>query len=144
MPLSDEAWQTLYDLGYATPGHSERPSSFVWPATGLRGSRRTRSTGACDAALKRACEKAGIVDCGWHTLRHTFASHLVMRGVPLRVVQEWLGHASIKMTEVYAHLSPGLDYSHYVNSLDRHLQPGLNTPRLPPGTPDAGVDSEKK
>lgn len=41
-----------------------------------------------------------------HTLRHTCASRLVQRGVPLKVVQEWLGHKSITTTMRYAHLSP--------------------------------------
>lgn len=43
---------------------------------------------------------------GWHVLRHTYASHLVMRGAPIKVVQELLGHASISMTMVYSHLEP--------------------------------------
>lgn len=42
-----------------------------------------------------------------YALRHTCASFLVQRGVPLKVVQEWLGHKNITMTMRYAHLAPG-------------------------------------
>ena len=55
---------------------------------------------------RRACRKAGLRQIGWHVLRHTFASHLVMRGAAMKVVQELLGHATIEMTMRYAHLSP--------------------------------------
>ena len=42
----------------------------------------------------------------FHDLRHTFASHLVMKGVDLRTVANLMGHRDIKMTMRYAHLAP--------------------------------------
>jgi integrase len=50
-----------------------------------------------------ACEKAGIADVTWHTLRHTFASRLVNSGVDIVTVKELLGHSSISVTMRYAH-----------------------------------------
>jgi integrase len=60
----------------------------------------------CKHPLWRACKRAGLREIGWHCLRHTFASHLVMRGAAMKVVQELLGHATIEMTNRYSHLSP--------------------------------------
>lgn len=56
--------------------------------------------------LHAACTAASVEPCGYHVLRHTFASQLALRGVPLIVVRDLLGHSSIKMTERYAHLTP--------------------------------------
>ncbi|HVB55761.1 MAG TPA: tyrosine-type recombinase/integrase [Candidatus Acidoferrales bacterium] len=50
-----------------------------------------------------ACEKAGIMDVTWHTLRHLFASRLVNSGVDIVTVKELLGHSSISVTMRYAH-----------------------------------------
>jgi integrase len=52
-----------------------------------------------------AVERAGIEGVTWHTLRHTFASRLVMLGVNLKTVQVLMGHKSITMTARYAHLA---------------------------------------
>ncbi|MEE8408304.1 MAG: tyrosine-type recombinase/integrase [Myxococcota bacterium] len=57
-------------------------------------------------ALRRIRKRAGLRPFEWHVLRHSFASHLVMRGVQLKAVQELLGHSNIEMTMRYAHLSP--------------------------------------
>jgi len=57
--------------------------------------------------MRRAADRAGLKGASWHTLRYTCASRLVMRGVSLRIVQAILGHASIRQTEIYAHLAPG-------------------------------------
>jgi len=55
------------------------------------------------AGFVLGCEKAGISDVTWHTLRHTFASRLVNSGVDIVTVKELLGHSSISVTMRYAH-----------------------------------------
>jgi len=55
---------------------------------------------------KRAGRKARLLHHGVHILRHTFCSHLAMRGAPARAIQELTGHADLSMTQRYMHLSP--------------------------------------
>ena len=76
--------------------------------------------GATKHPLWRACKRAGLRRIGWHVLRHTFASHLVMRKAPIKAVQELLGHSTIKMTERYVHLSPDVRKD-AVRLLDDHV-----------------------
>lgn len=55
--------------------------------------------------LKKACEKAGLREIGWHVLRHTFASHLAGNNAPMKAIQEMLGHSDIVTTMRYSHVS---------------------------------------
>ena len=56
-------------------------------------------------SFRTALKKAGITDFHFHDLRHTSASHLLMRGASMKAVQEHLGHTTIAMTQRYSHLS---------------------------------------
>jgi integrase len=125
VPLTPDAIKMLRTVRPA----DARPATIIW-----RGKEpgRTRSEKGCCHGIEQARDAAGLgADIGWHTLRHTYASWLVMRGVPLRVVQQYLGHASIVHTERYAHLAP--DFGHAAVALLDLPLAHVAPPALPPG-----------
>lgn len=56
--------------------------------------------------FQEACRTAGVRVITFHDLRHTFATRLAAHGEPLRTIQEYLGHADAKTTQIYAHYAP--------------------------------------
>lgn len=87
IPLSPAALSALEDLG---------KGEWVLPQV---------TPQSLSRAFLKDARKAGIGG-NLHCLRHTFCSHLVMQGIPLRTVQALAGHSTIVMTQKYAHLSP--------------------------------------
>ena len=96
IPLDDRAVKVLKELQIK----NKWKSSFVF--VGPDGQRLQD----VKKGFTGACRRGGIEDFRFHDLRHTFASHLVMKGANLKAVQRLLGHSDSKMTDRYSHLSP--------------------------------------
>jgi integrase len=73
--------------------------------------------------VQRAARRANLRNEGVHVLRHTFCSHLAMRGAPAKAIQELAGHADLRTTLRYMHLSPAA-----VNSAIRLLEEPIPVP----------------
>lgn len=109
----DAVQRWMQDGRKRVPGSTKRPEVFL--SRSGRPLDRTNAWRRVVAAARAAGLPPGLSP---HTLRHSFASHLIEGGADLRSVQEMLGHASIRTTEVYTHLD-----GEHVRSLHRLYHP---------------------
>ena len=85
---------------------------------GVRGAPLSRQSAWL--VIRQAAERAGLTaHVSPHTLRHSFATHLLQGGADVRVVQELLGHASVATTQIYTYVSPDALRDVYVTSHPR-------------------------
>ncbi len=73
--------------------------------------------------FKTALAQAGARTITFHELRHTFGTQMAAAGAPLRAIQEWMGHADAKTTEIYRHYAP--DPSHGAAFVERAFGDGM-------------------
>jgi integrase len=84
--------------------------------------------------FKAACADAGVRAVRFHDLRHTFATRLAASGQPMRTIQEFLGHADSKTTQIYAHYAPSAHEIEMVNTAFTEEEPTVPGPARSPAS----------
>jgi integrase len=115
VPLASRLARELDQWSRRTPYNSDEDLVFAHPTKGtpLDGAKVTKR-------FKAACVDAGVRPIRFHDLRHTFATRLAASGTPIRTIQEFLGHADSKTTQIYAHYAPS---EHEVQLVDAAFAP---------------------
>src|SRR6185312_10559461 len=101
IPMATRVAEALEQLHARTHYGNARDLVFCHPESGkpLDRSKLVRR-------FKQAIERAGVRRVTFHELRHTFGTRMAAHGVPLRRLQEWMGHADAKTTQIYSHYQP--------------------------------------
>ncbi len=111
VPLGKSAIHWLQQYSAVKAGYGQPPAPNVFLHRGRPFTRQLAWS-----MIRRHADKAGIKDVSPHTLRHSFATHLLQHGADSRSVQALLGHSDISTTQIYTHITD----VHLRAAYDRH------------------------
>ena len=111
VPLGKSAIHWLQQYAAVKKGYGKQTAPNVFQHRGRPFTRQIAWS-----MIKRHAEKAGIKNVSPHTLRHSFATHLLQHGADSRSVQALLGHSDISTTQIYTHITD----IHLRSAYDRH------------------------
>jgi len=101
VPMADRLAGELDRWSKRTAYGAEEELVFAHPQSG-----KTLDRSKVTKRFKEACLTAGVTPVRFHDLRHTFGTRLAATGQPIRSIQEFLGHADVKTTQIYMHYAP--------------------------------------
>lgn len=111
IPLADDVARELELLFQASSYQADEDLVFAHPHTG-----RPIDRSLLLKRFKAALNRAGVREIRFHDLRHTFGTRMAAAGVPMRTLQEWMGHRDFKTTLIYADYAPAANEAEMVNA----------------------------
>ncbi len=111
VPLADRVAGELELLFKSSAYQSDEELVFCHPHTG-----KPLDRSQVLKRFKKALTRAGVREARFHDLRHTFGTRMAAAGVPMRTLQEWMGHRDYKTTLIYADYAPAANEVDLVNA----------------------------
>jgi integrase len=111
VPLADRVAGELERLFKASAHQSDDDLVFCHPHTG-----NPLDRSQVLKRFKQALNRAGVREARFHDLRHTFGTRIAAAGVPMRTLQEWMGHRDYRTTLIYADYAPAPNEVDLVNA----------------------------
>lgn len=111
IPLADDVARELELLFQRSSYQSDEDLVFAHPHSG-----KPMDRSLLLKRFKAALKRAGVRELRFHDLRHTFGTRMAAAGVPMRTLQEWMGHRDFKTTLIYADYAPAANEAELVNA----------------------------